>query len=49
MRKKLEIPKYDANGLVTGNIRGPIFKAILKYKNQASILSIQKYVKIFHF
>ena len=47
--KKLEIPKYEANDLITRNIWDPVFKTILKYKNHPSILSIQKYVKIFHF
>ena len=39
--KKLEIPKFEASDLDTGNIVDPVFKAILKYKNHSSILSIQ--------
>ena len=37
--KKLEIPKFDS---VTVNIEDPVFKAIWKYKNHASILEIRK-------
>ena len=49
--KKLEIPKFDVNDLVTVSIKNPIFKALLKYKNHHSILANQKYSKnkIFHF
>ena len=49
--KKLEIPKFDSNDLVTENIKDPVFKAISKYENHRSILVIQKYKnsKIFHF
>ena len=49
--KKLDIPKYNSNNSVTENIKDPIFKAILKYKNHPSILAIQKYSKnkTFHF
>ena len=49
--KKLEIPKFDENELVTVSIKNPIFKALLKYKNHHSILVNQKYSKnkIFHF
>ena len=49
--KKLDIPKYNSNSSVTENIKDPVFKAILKYKNHPSILAIQKYRKnkTFHF
>ena len=51
MVKKLKIPKFNSNDSVTENIKDPVFKAILKYKNHPSILAIQKYSKnkIFHF
>ena len=44
-------PKFNSNTSVTGNIKDPVFKAILKYKNHPSILAIQKYSKnkTFHF
>ena len=42
IRKKLEIPKFDANNPLTENIKDPVFKAILKYKNHPSILAIQE-------
>ena len=45
IRKKLEIPKFDANNPLTENIKDPVFKAILKYKNHPSILAIQEYSK----
>ena len=49
--KKLEILKFNSNDSVTKNIKDPVFKTILKYKNHLSILAIQKYSKkkIFHF
>ena len=49
--KKLSIPKFNSNNSVTENIKDPVFKAILKYKNHPSILAIQKYSKnkTFHF
>ena len=49
--KKLNILKFNSNNSVTKNIKDPVFKAILKYKNHRSILAIQKYSKnkIFHF
>ena len=49
--KKLNIPKFNSNNPVTENIKDPVFKVILKYKNYLSILAIQKYSKnkIFHF
>ena len=49
--KKLNIPKFNSNNSVTENIKDPVFKAILKYKNHPSILAIQKYSKnkTFHF
>ena len=49
--KKLNIPKFNSNNSVTKNIKDPVFKAILKYKNHPSILAIQKYSKnkTFHF
>ena len=49
--KKLNIPKFNSNNSVTENMKGPVFKAILKYKNHPSILAIQKYSKnkTFHF
>ena len=40
--KKLNIPKFNSNNSVTENMKGPVFKAILKYKNHPSILAIQK-------
>ena len=49
--KKLNIPKFNSNNSVTENIKDPVFKVILKYKNHPSILAIQKYSKnkTFHF
>ena len=49
--KKLEIPKFNSNDSVTENMKDPVFKDILKYKNHPSILAIKKYSKnkIFHF
>ena len=49
--KKLNIPKFNSNISVTENIKDPVFKDILKYKNHPSILAIQKYSKnkTFHF
>ena len=43
--KKLNIPIFISNNSVTKNIKNPVFKAILKYKNHVSILAIQKYSK----
>ena len=43
--KKLYILKFNSNNLVTDNIKDPVFKAILKYKNHPSILAIQEYSK----
>ena len=41
----------NSNNSVTENIKDPVFKAILKYKNYPSVLAIQKYSKnkTFHF
>ena len=49
--KKFNIPEFNSNNSVTENIKDPVFKAILKYKNHPSILAIQKYSKnkTFHF
>ena len=49
--KKLNIPKFNSNNSVTENIKNPVFKSILNYKNHPSILAIQKYSKnkSFHF
>ena len=49
--KKFNVPKFNSNNSVTGNIKDPVSKAILKYKNHPSILAIQKYSKnkTFHF
>ena len=49
--KKLNIPKFNSNNSVTENIKDPVFKDSLKYKNHSSILVIQKYSKskTFHF
>ena len=49
--KKLNIPKFNSNNSVTENIKDPVIKAILQYKNHPSILTIQKYIKnkTFHF
>ena len=43
--QKPQIPKFDANDSVTENLKDPVFKLNLKYKNHASILAIQKYRK----
>ena len=43
--KKLNIPKVNSNDSVTENIKDPVFKDILKYKNHTSILAVQKYSK----
>ena len=43
--KKLWIPKLNWYNPITRNIKDPVFKAILKYKNQPSFLEIQKYSK----
>ena len=40
--KKLNIPKFNSNNSVTGNIEDSAFKPILKYKSHPSILAIQK-------
>ena len=42
MVKKLDIPNFNSNNSVTDNIKDPVFKAILKYKNYPSILAVQK-------
>ena len=49
--KNFNIPEFNSNNSVTENIKDPVFKAILKYKNHPSILAIQKYSKnkTFHF
>ena len=49
--KKFEIPKFDANDLVTTNIKDPVFKGVLKYKHHQNVLATQKYSKkkVFHF
>ena len=49
--KKLSIPKFNSSNSVTENIKDPVIKAILQYKNHPSILAIQKYIKnkTFHF
>ena len=49
--KKFNVPKFNSNNSVKGNIKDPVSKAILKYKNHPSILAIQKYSKnkTFHF
>ena len=49
--KKLEIPKFSANDLVTASIKDPVFKAVLKYKHHQNILATQKCSKnkVFHF
>ena len=49
--KKLNIPKFNSNNSVTENIKDPVIKAILQYKNHPSILAIQIYIKnkTFHF
>ena len=43
--KNLNISKFNLNNSVTENSKDPVFKAILKYKNHPSILTIQKYSK----
>ena len=40
--KKLNIPKFNSNNLVKENIKDPVFKPILKYKNHPNMLAIQK-------
>ena len=49
--QKLKIPKFDSNDSVNENIKDPVFKAMLKYKNHSSNLPIQEYSKskIFYF
>ena len=49
--KEPEIPKFHSDDSGNENIKEPVSKAILKYKNHPSILAIQKYrkSKIFHF
>ena len=49
--KEPEIPKFYSDDSGNENIKEPLSKAILKYKNHPSILAIQKYrkSKIFHF
>ena len=39
--KNLGIPVDDDFDPVIGNLKGPVFKAILKYKNHPSILGIR--------
>ena len=39
--KNLSIPVYDDFDPVIENMKDPIFKAILKYKNHSSILAIR--------
>ena len=39
------ISKFNSNNSVTEIIKDPVFKAILKFKNHPSILSIQEYSK----
>ena len=43
--KKLNIPEFNSNNSVIENIKDPVFKTILEYKNHPSILPIQKYRK----
>ena len=43
--KKLNIPEFNSNNSVNENIKDPVFKTILEYKNHPSILPIQKYSK----
>ena len=43
--KKLNIPKFNSNNSVTGNIKDPVFKAILEKNNHPSTLTIRKYSK----
>ena len=48
--KKLNISKFNSNNSVA-EIKDPVFKDILKYKNHPRILEFQKYSKnkTFHF
>ena len=39
--KNLKIPEFSDSNPLAENIPHPIFKAILKYKNQASIIAIK--------
>ena len=39
--KNLKIPEFSDSNPLAGNIPHPIFKAILKYKNQPSIIAIK--------
>ena len=43
--KKLNIPEFNLNNSVNENIKDPVFKTILEYKNHPCILPIQKYSK----
>ena len=45
------IPKFNSTNSASENIKDSVFKAISKYKNQPSILAIQKYSRnnTFHF
>ena len=43
--KKLNIPKFNSNNSVKENIKDPVFKHILKYRNHPNVLAIQKYSK----
>ena len=47
--KKFEIPKFDSNDSVTENIKDPVFKAILKYKNHPRILAIKNTARTKYF
>ena len=49
--KKLKTQKFNTKDSVTENIKDPVSKAILKYKNHPTILKMQKCSKnkIFHF
>ena len=45
MVKNLKITEYQNLNSNTGNIKGPIFWAILKYKNHPSIIAIKEKLK----
>ena len=47
--KNLSIPVYDDFDPVIENMKDPIFKAILKYKNHSSILAITDTQKLLSF
>ena len=47
--KKFDIPKFNSNNSVTGNIKDPVSKAILKYKNHLAFLQFKNTARTKHF